>query len=577
MFGILVVCISSCITPKKTTSLNTKNLSKDLGDLSNIQDDEFKMHAFYYDACKEKAKGNLDIAQNLFRECLKMYPKNGPANYELANLYRYTGKFDHALACAKAAAMSDDRNEWYNMLYIECLHNKHLYMEAAARYDLLLKKFPYREDFYQGLAGEYIYANKPDKAIQTYDRMLEKTGPNEDISLQKTKMLIQQKKWNDAEAELKKLIQSNSKESRYYTYLADLYQQQGQPQKALETYKNVLKSDSTNPYVHLALADYYSQQHVGDKFFIELRKAFISEDLDVDTKVKIVMAYYNAGSEGEKKAQSYELCNLLVKEYPDEPKAHSVYADFLYRDKKTKEAAVELMKILTVDKSKYQVWNQLLVCESEMGAFDSLAKHSGEVMELFPEQAAPYYLNGIAYIRLKKYDKAVQPLKEGQQFVFENVPLEVEFCANLAEVYNNLKQYEKSDKEFDKAIELDPNNAPILNNYAYYLSLRKQNLEKAEKMSRRSLDISPNSVNNLDTYGWVLFQEKKYEEAKRYLEKAFDKGGFNRPAIVEHYGDVLFFLNETDKAVENWKKARELGANSDLLNKKIADKKFYEE
>ena len=235
------------------------------------------------------------------------------------------------------------------------------------------------------------------------------------------------------------------------------------------------------------------------------------------------------------------------------------------------------MKILTVDKSKYQVWNQLLVCESEMGAFDSLAKHSGEVMELFPEQAAPYYLNGIAYIRLKKYDKAVQPLKEGQQFVFENVPLEVEFCANLAEVYNNLKQYEKSDKEFDKAIELDPNNAPILNNYAYYLSLRKQNLEKAEKMSRRSLDISPNSVNNLDTYGWVLFQEKKYEEAKRYLEKAFDKGGFNRPAIVEHYGDVLFFLNETDKAVENWKKARELGANSDLLNKKIADKKFYEE
>jgi len=198
-------------------------------------------------------------------------------------------------------------------------------------------------------------------------------------------------------------------------------------------------------------------------------------------------------------------------------------------------------------------------------------------MDLFPDQAVPYYLNGVAYMRLKQYQKAIQPLKEGKQFVYENTPLEVEFCSNLGDAYNALKDYEKSDKEYDKALSLDPNNASILNNYAYYLSLRKQNLEKAEKMSKHSLELTPNSVSYIDTYGWVLYQEQKYEEAKKYLEKAFDRGGFNRPAIVEHYGDVMYKLNDIDKAVENWKKAKELGNKSDLLQKKITDKKLYEE
>ncbi|HKC69173.1 MAG TPA: tetratricopeptide repeat protein, partial [Bacteroidia bacterium] len=515
---------------------------------------------------------------NLLKEFLKLNPNNAAGNYELGNLYRYTGRYDEALKCAKIAALADSKNEWYNILYIECLHNKHLYMEAAARYEVLLKNYPYRPDFYQGLAGEYIYANKPDKAIQAYTRLQKNTGPDDDIALQKVKIFTQLKKWAEAEAELKNLINANPKESRYYTYLADLYQQEGQPQKALDTYKDVLKNDSLNPYVHLATADYYRQQHKEEDFYKELKKAFVSDDLDIDSKIKILMSYYNVTEQaGKLLPQAYELCALLIKQYPDNPKSHSMYADFLYRDKKTKEAIVELKKTLEFDKSKYQIWNQLLVCESEISSFDSLAKHSAEAMDLFPDQAVPYYLNGVAYIRLKQYKKAIQPLKEGKQFVFENTPLEVEFYSNLGDAYNALKEYDKSDKEYENALKLDPNNASILNNYAYYLSLRKENLEKAEKMSKHSLELAPNSISYIDTYGWILYQQQKYEEAKKYLEKAFDRGGFNRPAIVEHYGDVMFKLNDIDKAVENWKKARELGNKSDLLQKKITDKKLYEE
>jgi hypothetical protein len=39
---------------------------------------------------------------------------------------------------------------------------------------------------------------------------------------------------------------------------------------------------------------------------------------------------------------------------------------------------------------------------------------------------------------------------------------------------------------------------------------------------------------------------------------------------------VLFQLGQTDKAVEEWKKAKSLGKASEFIDKKIADKKLYE-
>ena len=53
----------------------------------------------------------------------------------------------------------------------------------------------------------------------------------------------------------------------------------------------------------------------------------------------------------------------------------------------------------------------------------------------------------------------------------------------LGDAYNATKAYDKSDKAYDEALALNPDNNAALNNYSYYLALRKTNLEKAEKMS----------------------------------------------------------------------------------------------
>lgn len=571
---VITLGVFSCKSTKQTqTTAQTDKPSKTKG-LS--EQDELKFAFYFVDGCKERMKGNIEIAENLFKECLKLDPNSTAVKYELGNIYRFNGLYDNALKYGKECATAEPKNEWYQLLYIECLHNKRQYAQAANVYAQLIKYYPNRPDFYEGLAAEYMYSGNYEKSFKTYEELEKKFGQNEAFTLNKIKLLKQLKKIAEAEEELKKLIQSNPKEARYYTYLAEFYQENKQEEKALETYKKILAIDPNNAMVHLALADYYKSRNDKENFYQEIKIAFQNPDLDVDTKLKILVSYYQLSEENPQyQKQADELCQIMLQLHPNSPESHSIYADYLYREKKVKEARDEYAKAAALDKSRFAIWNQLMFIESELNDYVSMEAHSTEAMELFPNQSSPYFFNGVANIQLKNYNKAVQSLKDGIEFVYDNNPLLIQFYANLGDAYNYLKDYEKSDKAFDDALKVDPDNTYILNNYAYFLSLRKKTLEKAEKYSKRSNELAPNNRSYIDTYGWILYQLGKYKESEEWLGRAAKMGAKNA-VILEHYGDVLYKLDRKEEALNYWKEAKLAGQGSELLDKKIADKKLHE-
>ncbi len=201
---------------------------------------------------------------------------------------------------------------------------------------------------------------------------------------------------------------------------------------------------------------------------------------------------------------------------------------------------------------------------------------SAEAITLFPNESSLYLLNGIAKAQLNLYADAITVLNQGVKLVVDNDAQLIQFYSNLGDNYNKLKNYTESDKAFEKALEIDPKETFVLNNYAYYLSLRKEKLEQAERMSKLSNELQPDQSSFLDTYAWILYQEGKFDEAKKWMEKALEHGGDNSGTILEHYGDILFQMGQTAKAMEYWLKAKSVGGVSDLLDKKIKDKKLYE-
>ena len=99
-------------------------------------------------------------------------------------------------------------------------------------------------------------------------------------------------------------------------------------------------------------------------------------------------------------------------------------------------------------------------------------------------------------------------------------------------------------------------------------------------MSRRSLEKEGDNPTYLDTYAWILFQQRKYEEAREYIDRVIsllgDKIDPEDVSLIEHAGDIYSKCGNTERAVEFWKQAQQLGGGSALLEKKINKRKYYE-
>jgi tetratricopeptide (TPR) repeat protein len=533
--------------------------------------------SLFVDGCKEKILGDYDKAMTDFQACIKADPLNSGALYELAGMYYLQKKDKEALSMIEKAVKLEPANVWYKLLNANLLIAANRYKDALNIYEDLTKTNPDNLDYFLDLAEGYLYLGKYTDAIRVYDEIEKKTGINEDISLQKEKIYLALKKFDKAAAEIQKLIDAFPSETSYYNYLADLYLTNDMADKAFELYQKVLTLDPANANVHLSLAEYYRSKGEKDKFFDELKLGFSNPDLDIDTEIKILLSYYSVTENySELKTQAYELLDLLIKAHPDEAKAYSIYGDFLYRDKRDKEARGQYLKVITLDSSKYAIWEQLLLLDSELNNYDSLETESQRAIELFPEHASLYLFNGAAKYLLKKYDEAIITLNKGILLVIGDDNLLKSFYTFLGNSYYGKKDLKNAFSFYDKVLDIDPKDSEVLNNYSYYLSLNDQDLDKAEKLAKKAVDIESDNPSFLDTYGWVLYKQAKYSEAETWIKKALENEGDSNPVILEHYGDIMFKLGNTEKALEYWKEAKEKGKGSEFLEKKINDKKLYE-
>jgi tetratricopeptide (TPR) repeat protein len=293
--------------------------------------------------------------------------------------------------------------------------------------------------------------------------------------------------------------------------------------------------------------------------------------------VNILLAYYSVNEiYGTYKEEAFELATILVTTHPNDPKAHSIYADLLVQDKRYEEARQAFYKVLSLDSSRYLVWEQLLFVESELEDYKAMSDIGKRASNLFPEQPLPYLFAGAADFQLKDFESAARSFRTGVNFVVSNDKLLAQFYSYMGDTYFQLKDHQKSDEAYEKVLTIDPANALVLNNYAYYLSLRGENLEKAEQMAKKATELDPDNPSNQDTYGWVLYRLGRYEEAKTWIGKAIENGEGNSAVVLEHFGDVLWKLGDKKEAVKYWERAKEAGEGSEFLNRKIQDKTLYE-
>lgn len=534
--------------------------------------------AMYYDAVKARTKGDLAEAERMLEQVVKLKPDAAGAYYDLARI-SLPNKPDKASEYIKKAVALDQENKWYKAQYAEILAFKNQYSEAAEIYDQLAAKEKYNEDYL--LKSSLLHQRSGDykKSLTAIDKLIETTDNDEDMMLQKYQLYLKMNDVEGAAGVVRDLIKIDPSEGRYYSLLADIYDNNKQPEKAKEVLEKAEQLFPDDPGLQLGIAEHYRRKNDSARYNLYVRKALLNKSFDVETQLALLVNYIQDVADDEaKRKEALDIAGQIAADRKDNAQVLAVYGDLLSLNNERDKAQEQYKRSLALDRSRFLVWRNFLFNYTESKNADSLILYSEKALKLFPNQAIFHELNGIGHVNKKDYQRAIrafnraidlQPEEDRQQLA--------EIHMYLGDAYNSTKQYALSDSSFETALRLSPDNASVLNNYAYYLSVRKVRLDDAEKMSKRSLQLRPDEGTFLDTYGWILYQQGKYDKAKEYIEKAINQDRENADATLwEHLGDIEFKRGNKDAAVEHWKKAKEKGIENEQIDKKIQDRKLYE-
>lgn len=542
----------------------------------NSQESKIREAEFYftegekYFILEDYAKALL-----LFQKSLDTNPDNATVYYKIAQIHSQGDNVTKALQNINMALALEKDNKYFYVLAADINTQLADFQRASELLEEMTSRISNTDQYLFELAALYLYQNRYDDALSTYDKIEKAYGISEEVVSQKQKIHLQNNNVELALAEGKKLMSNFPDNESFVLKQAEILFANNRSSEALVFLKEYL-TNNESASIRLLLADLQRQQGNIDDALKNLEIAFNDPSLDANNKIQLLAELRNEFTPEELKEVSLKLSKKLIETHPDVADAYAVYGDILYAIGKSNEAQKAYQKALSIDESNFALWQNILQIFSELNKPDSVLAVSEQALEIFPNQGAIYYFNGSANLQKRNYEEAIFALERGKRLSTANLRLVSAFNSMLGEAYNGAKQYEKSDKAFEAALEHDPDNYGILNNYSYYLALRKEHLEKAEKMAERAVKNNPNNNTFIDTYAWVLFMREKYKEAKKVMEQAINSE--NVSAIhYEHYGDILYKLGNVDLAVEQWQKAKGLNPNSDLIDKKIADRKLYEQ
>lgn len=573
MFSLLLITtLMACGGGKATTRT-------EVPEGAPSSDRRAEVMALFMDATRARLGGQLPQAVQLYQQCLKLDPTNGAAHFELAKLYHQAQQYDPAVDHAKRAVAADKENIWYHFLLADLYQQNQQVNEAIDVYRGIVDQWPDRYEVYFDLANSLAYTGKVAEAMKVYSDLEARIGLNEELVMQQYGMLAGNGKLAEAEQLALRAAAAFPNDPQYIGLLAEIYDQRGEHEKALQQYRRALELDPGNSMLRIGLAEHYYATGRMEEAYTELGEAFRDPEMDIDAKMQVLIGFFQmTNHEGEKPedrtnlvARSYTLIEALEKAHPESGKPHTIHGDFLLRDGRYAEARDQFRLALRSEKDRFPIHMQLLQLDLQLADYPALVNDADSAIALFPTTPEIHLYKGIALSQLKRHDEAIEALITGRDLVVDNPALTTQFWSSLGDAYNEAGQFANSDKAYEKVLAAEPDNIATLNNWAYYLSLRGEKLDQAERMSKRSNELAPGSPTYQDTYAWVLFRMGRHADAKVWMEKAIAGSPEPDGVLLEHYGDILFEVGDAAAAMEQWRKAREKGGASPLIDRKITE------
>jgi len=498
-------------------------------------------------------------------------PNDDASMFELSEQYYNAGRIEEAFQMIQKAVKVDPENKWYQMRLGLFYRNLDQYDDFIKLYEKLTKQYPEDLDMLSELIEAYLVTENYGKALEKMDLLEQNVGANEIITEQRLNVYKRQGNNKKVISELEKLIGENPENVRYYGMLAQVYAEMGKDKEALKLYEKIKEVNPNEPYINISLMEFYEKSGDQEKAFNELLGAIRNKNLDLATKANIWDYWMGKNEKSNQIDEQARQCGeAFMETHPDNKLGYLILGSY-YMTKQNSVKSKELsLKTLALDSTDFYSWQNLIVSESRLEDNEAVRDHAIAALKYYPMQPVFYWYAGVANAVLDNNEDAVIYLEKGRRYTSDKMQMS-EFDAFLGDIYHQQGEDTKAFDAYDRTLRNNPDNALVLNNYAYYLSLRGERLEEALEMAIRANELEPDNVYYTDTYAWVLYKLGRYKEAEKMMKKCLGLEKDPSGANLEHYGDILFKLGKTDEAKTYWNKAKQAGGYSNDLERKLKE------
>ncbi len=535
----------ACIGKKNVT--HTQKTLDSTGEIEYI-------HAFT-EATKHALFGNYSSAIKIYKNLLKVRPESSAVFYQLSSVYMRIGEMQSAKEYGKKAFDLDESNIWY------ALHMANLYQyennldSAIICYERIVK-IKNDLEYKYNLALLYSKNEKNEKALKIINELENEIKKSNEISYLKHTLYHNLEYTDSAIFELEEMIRREPEKTENYGLLAEYLNEVNMKKESREVYLDIMEKDSLNGLLLLSYAEFLKvneEYEEAQKYYI---KAINVETIDYETKLGAILLYLNDKDEFDRFGKYLEEVVIEFKKKYDIFRSYAVSADYYLKMKNLDGASDDLRRCIELEEENIIIWEQYLYILSYNEKSNELVHEAKKAINIFPEESsiAFYYAYGLN--KLRNFNQSIKTLREKEEFVKDR-EMRIQYYNLLAENYREIEKNDSSDLYYEKILEIDRENLMIRNNYAYYLSLRSENLERAEELSKYTIEYDPNNATFLDTYGWILFKMEETKKAYNYIKKAIEYGAGNNSEVLDHYGDILFKMGNCREAIKMWKLAIE--------------------
>lgn len=529
------------------------------------------------------AEGMRYYTKGDYEEAILVWESMLPYVKQEAALYFYLAKSHVALAKpALALPHAKKANELspysldYGLFYSELLMQERRFDEMIACLRQLSQYDESQPDVNLLLAQAYLFNEQGDLALEALEKANRWVGEYPEIIRTKQFILLKKKRLLDALNLGAQLMEQEEGETLFSWDQMDVAWELSQGDSLRAAYQRLSERFPSEGQIPLLLTHVFLQTKDFGAALGQLHAASEDRSLYPEMISQVALKVFELIDTKEKWSAALDVTQHFIQMYPEEPRFLAIRGDLQVSAQDFKAGLASYLQAARLGKSRLEVWARIIQLDFELNAIDSAIVHAQEALVLWPTHGFFHFQKGFGQYIKGDLKGSLVSLELAKSNLKSEDAWDVQLFSILGDVYQAQKRYRDSEKSFDYVLRKQPEDEHVLNNYSYYLSLRKERLVEAAAMSKKLVQKFPANGTYLDTYAWVLYQQGFYMEALVYLELAVADKDPVGATVWEHLGDTLYQLKRIEDAVAAWKHAKKLVGENLILDKKIEMKRIIE-